>query len=88
MLMRHAAESLERTNAETSLILINTRLKLPQFINTDNGTGGDRTHGLSLRRRSLYPTELQPHKSWELGVWSSDMRRNPLLGGVPVGRGG
>lgn len=25
-----------------------------------NGTGGNRTHGLSLRRRSLYPTELQP----------------------------
>jgi hypothetical protein len=60
--MRHATKSLERINAKTNLLLISLRLKLPQFIDTDNGTGGDRTHGLSLRRRSLYPTELQPQE--------------------------
>jgi hypothetical protein len=29
--------------------------------NRNYGIGGNRTHGLSLRRRPLYPTELQPH---------------------------
>ena len=66
----HAAMSLERINLGTRLLLVNARLKLPQFIDTDNGTGGDRTHGLSLRRRSLYPTELQPQGSSEFGVRS------------------
>gem|GEM_PF-5752820 len=29
-------------------------------LHTVNGTGGTRTLGLPLRRRSLYPSELQP----------------------------
>jgi hypothetical protein len=69
---------------KTNLLLVGNRLKLPQFTDTDNGTGGDRTHGLSLRRRSLYPTELQPQESWELGVGSWELgvgMKIPSFGG-------
>ncbi len=39
---------------------------------TTNGTGGNRTHGLSLRRRSLYPSELQPQEGgWGVGELGS-----------------
>ena len=35
----------------------------------ENALGGTRTHGLSLRRAALYPTELQAHEFMDDRAW-------------------
>ena len=37
------------------------RTRLGAFLRFHGVPGGSRTHGLSLRRRTLYPTELRKH---------------------------
>ena len=59
--------TITRLAAESApaVVLTYTRLKkrtrLGAFLRFHGVPGGSRTHGLSLRRRTLYPTELRKH---------------------------
>ena len=48
---------------ENTICSINSKNSL-QYIASFGDPGGIRTHGLSLRRRPLYPTELRNHIIW------------------------